>query len=202
MVIGQPTTADKWARLEPTKGAALATGDVQVHPGELLATMEDNRINLIILDVRDEADYNLFHIHGSSHVPMEKVPSVIPELLLEASANTVYVLVSNDGVAATQAWKELVAESVPNAYILDGGVNHWLSIFAAEDPEITPRSLPLRDLRPTPAPSGGEHLTYAFSAALGERYTAAKPESKDFKLEYTPKIKLQTKRGPSGGGCG
>jgi hypothetical protein len=46
-----------------------------------------------------------------------------------AEPNTVLVLVSNDETAATEAWKVVVAESVQNLYILEGGVNNWLALF-------------------------------------------------------------------------
>jgi hypothetical protein len=116
----------------------------------------------------------------------------VPELLLEPAANTVYVLMSNDEIAATQAWKQLTAESVPNVYILDGGINKWIKTFGGEDPEITP----------TATPPGQDRLIYNFPGALGDRYAAADPSPHELELEYEPKIKLQTKRGPSGGGCG
>jgi hypothetical protein len=85
-----------------------------------------------------------------------------------------------------------VAEGVANVYILEGGVNNWLSIFAAEEAEI----------RPTPTPPGNDQLHYSFAAALGARYKAAAPSPHEWELEYTPKIKLQLKRDKSGGGCG
>ena len=71
-----------------------------------------------------------------------------------------YVVMSNDEAAATEAWKTLVAERVPNVYILEGGVNNWLSLFAAEDAAIIP----------TPTPPGDDQLRYLFTAALGDRY--------------------------------
>ena len=192
LLIGQPTTADKWARLEPTKEAALQNREVQVSPAELLATTTDTQVNLVMLDVRDEADYNLFHIRGARHLPLSQLAAAIPQLLLEPAANTVYVLMSNDETAATEAWKVMTAESVPNLYILEGGINNWLSTFAVNEPEI----------QATPTPAGQDRLVYTFPAALGDRYDAADPSPHEYELEYTPKIKLQSKRGPSGGGCG
>jgi rhodanese-related sulfurtransferase len=192
LVIGQPTSAEKWSRLAPTKELALAARDVQIHPGELLATRADDAINLVMLDVRSEADYNQFHIRGARHLPQEQVEAVIPELLLEPAENTVYVLMSNDETAATDTWKTMVAQSVPNVYILEGGINRWLETFNAGDPQITP----------TPVPPGNDLLGYTFPAALGDRYSAADPSPHEWELEYTPKIQLQQKRGPSGGGCG
>jgi hypothetical protein len=192
ILIGQPSTAEKWTRVAPARELALAAREVQIHPGELLAAKADDRLNLIMLDVRDESDYNLFHIQGARHIPLKEVKASIPELLLESAANTIYVVMSNDETAATQAWKTLTAESVPNAYILEGGINNWLNVFGTEDQAITP----------TPIPPGVDSLGYTFSAALGDRYEAADPNPHEWELEYIPKIKLQLQRDKSGGGCG
>jgi hypothetical protein len=192
LLIGQPDTADKWAQIASQKEAALSNREVQIHPGELLASVADDNLNMILLDVRSEADYNLFHIHGARNVQVDQVKTIIPELLGEPAGNTVYVVMSNDEIAATAAWKVLVAESVANVYILEGGINNWIRTFAVADPNITP----------TPAAPSNDHLAYYFTAALGGRYDASNPNPLEYKLEYTPKIKLQLKRSPSGGGCG
>ena len=192
LILGQPDTADKWERIASNKEAALAAREVQIHPGELLASIADDKLNMVLLDVRSEADYNLFHIHGAQLSPPDQVKAMIPKLLREPVDNTVYVVMSNDETAATEAWKILVAESVPNVYILEGGVNNWIKTFATGEAQIMP----------TPTPTGNDRLAYLFTAALGDRYEAANPNPHEQKIEYTPKIKLQRKRSPSGGGCG
>lgn len=192
LLIGSPDTAEKWARISAEKQALLNERAVQIHPGELLASLADDRLQVIMLDVRSESDYNLFHIEGARHVPLEKLPALTKQFLANTAPNLVYVVMSNDEIAATEAWKILVAESVPNVYILEGGINYWLQIFASHDPEITP----------TPIPPGQDILIYDFPAALGSRYMAAFPNPHEWEIEYTPKIKLQIRRDKSGGGCG
>ncbi|MEW6094695.1 MAG: YeeE/YedE thiosulfate transporter family protein [Chloroflexota bacterium] len=203
LVIGQPTAADKYASLtisrtvEAEKVAftpeqLLAGRLVQIHPGELLDSLADQKLNVVMLDVRSEADYNLFHIRGAQNVPLADLETAVPALLSQPPTNTVVVLMSNDETAASDAWKVLIANSVPNVYILEGGVNNWLSIFGADEADITP----------TPVPPADDALAYTFPSALGDRYEAADPEPEAWELEYTPKIQLQRQRGPSGGGCG
>jgi hypothetical protein len=102
------------------------------------------------------------------------------------------VLMSNDEAAATEAWKVLVAESVPNAYILEGGINNWITVFGKQDAAI----------HPLPTAVSNDQLQYSFDAALGDRYPAADPVPYEWSLQYTPKIQLQNRRGVSGGGCG
>lgn len=190
MVIGQPTTADRWNVISAEKEQLLQDRAVQIHPGELLATMHEHKVKLIMLDVRSEADYNLFHLRDARRVDFEELPELASEFQLEPS-NTVFVLMSNGETAATEAWKILAAESVPNIYILEGGINAWLAVFAEEDQGIQSLSISVDD-----------HYQYIFNAALGSGYHAARPHPEDYQLEYTPKIQLQNRKGPSGGGCG
>ncbi len=192
LLIGSPTTAEKWARMEAEKGALLANRAVQIHPGELLDNLADDRQPVIMLDVRPEQDYNLFHIHGARHIRMDDLEQTADALLLDPSiSQTVIVVMSNDETAATEAWKTLVADGVPNVYILEGGINNWLSIFAVEEDGIQPKER-----------SGDDQLIYTFSAALGDQWESADPFPHEWELEYEPKIKLERKRGPSTGGCG
>ena len=194
LVIGQPTTADKWAGMAEEKTVSLEAGAVQIHPGELLASLADQKLNVLMFDVRGESDYNLFHVRGAQRVTLEDIRELVPGLLglTQNTPNTVIVLMSNDETAAAEAWKVLVAESVANVYILEGGVNNWISVFGKGEVGI----------RPTPTPAADDQLRYTFPAALGDRYEAADPAPHEWKIEYTPKIQLQRQRAPSGGGCG
>jgi rhodanese-related sulfurtransferase len=191
-VIGQPTSQDKWAMLAPEKEPLLVEERTyQIHPGELLDLMHNDKIKLFMLDLRSEADYNLFHLVDSRHTPIDTLPAQIPDFTLEP-ANAVFVLLSNHEEVATAAWKTMVAESVHNVYILEGGVNYWLDVLSAEDPAL---------VQPT-IHKGEDQLHHGFSAALGGRHALSDPDPHDYHLEYTSKVKLEMKKGPSGGGCG
>jgi hypothetical protein len=50
-------------------------------------------------------------------------------------------------------------------------------------------------------PGAPDALRYTFAAALGSTYPAADPNPGEYALEYPTKIKLELKRGPTGG-CG
>jgi len=188
--LGQPTNADRWSNIADEKQTKLENREVQISSAELLNTLHDHQLNTVLIDVRDETSYNLFHLADSQHVPLDQLETIVPELHLEPP-NTVFVVMSNDESTATEAWKYLVAESVPNVYILEGGVNDWIAIFATEDNRIHPL-----------ATSPDDTLRYEFAAALGSAFAAADPHINEFKLEFTPKIKLELKRGPTSGGCG
>jgi rhodanese-related sulfurtransferase len=194
LAMGQPTLTQKWEAVSAQKVPLLEQRAVQIHPGELLASLGNDKLNVIMFDVRSEADYNLFHIHGAANIPIQNILGMVPDLLTQsqASTSTVVVLMSNDESAATQAWQVLVAEAIPNVYILEGGINHWISVFGKDDPTI----------HLIPSATSNDKLRYSFEAALGDRYPAADPLPYEWSLEYTPKIQLLNRRGISGGGCG
>jgi rhodanese-related sulfurtransferase len=190
--IGQPTAADKWARMEATEGQRLAERQVQIHPAEMLQTMHDDTLKLTILDVRSEADYNQFHIRDAVHAPMETLPALLDDLH-ETPENEVIVVVGNDETAATEAWKFLRAESVRNLYMLEGGINNWVRTFGDEE-FLAANSRP---------GATGDDLAFSFPAALGSKLAMAAPASGLVnQFDFTPKIQLELKRGPGGGGCG
>lgn len=190
VVIGQPTNEDRWTRVSVEKQALLDERAVQIHPGELLDLIHDSAIKVVMLDVRDEVDFNQFHILDARHVPLEHLPDIISEMHFEP-ANTVFVTMSNDETAATEAWKMLVAESLPNVYLLEGGINNWIALFGDDD--LT---------KGFNAGAGEDQLCYIFDSALGSKYAAAEPDPEAHELEYTPKVKLELKRAPTSGGCG
>ena len=188
--MGQPDNVDRWARISAEKEPAITDRLIQIEQGELIATMKDDKLNLVLIDVRPEADYNQFHLLDARHVPLAEIPSIAHELTF-APANSVFVLMSNDEAAATEAWKVLVAESVPNVYLLEGGVNAWLATFGDEE------TTSLRK-----AQYADDTFAYAFPIALGARNEAAKLNLHEIEMEYTPKIVLERKRAPTSGGCG
>ena len=192
--IGQPTAEDRWNLIAPVRQPELDAREYQVHPAELLHNFHEHKLNLIVLDVRSESDFNLFHILGSDNIRIDEMSEYITEFHLKP-ANTLFVLVSNDETDATKAWKYLVAESVPNVYILEGGINNWLSTFSTEFEEefCAGEKESVAD----------EELRFQFTSALGSSCPAAYPEPEHYEhLEYDPKIKMELKRAPSGGGCG
>jgi rhodanese-related sulfurtransferase len=210
--IGSPSLEDRYNKLTFTRSETIEplnadpivntityTADqmlenrlVFITPAEAFKAKYNQGMKPVYLDVRPESDYNLYHIEGAVNVPLERLEEVIPLLLSEPPANTVFVVMSNDETAAVQAWKTLSADGVPNVYILEGGVNNWIRFFGTEEDA----------LRPNPN-AGDDQLGYLFPAALGSRYESCSPNPIEYEnLEFEEKIKLQLKRDKSGGGCG
>jgi rhodanese-related sulfurtransferase len=202
LLLGSPSLEEKYKDVEFTReinGQKVTLGAeemltrrlVQIAPAELFKTVYNQNINLILVDVRPEAEYNLYHLQGALNIPLDKLPQVIPDLLTEPPANSVFVLMSNDETGATQAWKQLVASSVPNVYILEGGINNWIAFFGERE-----------GFQPA-ASAGEDELEYIFPAALGSTYESCSPDPIQYEhLEFEARIKLELKRDKSGGGCG
>ena len=200
--IGQPSFEEKYSKVNITRDVAgkpvvfnadnaLDQRLMQVSPAEMFKTIYNQKVNLIMLDVRPESDYNLYHVNGALNVPLDQLPRIIPDLLTEPPANSVFILMSNDETAATDAWKQLVASSVPNVYILEGGVNNWITFFG-ENEGFQPVSS-----------AGDDQLKYIFPAALGSKYESCDPNPQEYEtLDFEARIKLQLQRDKSGGGCG
>lgn len=212
VVIGSPSLQDRYQRLsfKRTEQVAQPGGPPQpvirvysaddmiakrlvfVSPAEAFKARHMQAIKPVYLDVRGEADYNLYHIADSINVPLARLDAIVPDLLSEPPANTVFIAIGNDEAAAVQAWKLLVASRVPNVYVLEGGINRWIATFGAQDASIAPL-----------AGAGADQLRYAFPAALGDRYASCAPSPMRYEhLDFRPRIVLQLKRDKSGGGCG
>ena len=194
IALGQPTNADRWNWISGEQQARLDNREVQIVTEELLHTMHDSKLNLVMLDVREEKDFNLFHITDSDHVLPEEIPALINDFIA-LPANSLFVIMSNDETRATEVWKYMVAESVPNVYILEGGLNNWVDTYATpyEDEYCAGEKENLQD----------DEFKYILTSALGDHCPAAYPHLEDHEhVEYEPRIKMELKRAPSAGGCG
>ena len=195
MGMGQPTPAEKWHRVSDEKKGLLESRQVQIELGEFIDVATNNQINLVLLDVRNERDYNLFHLVDSRRVSLDEIETgtLTPELL-ELPGNTVFVLVSNDEIRSTDAWKLLVGEGLLNVYMLEGGINGWLDRFAGEGAcsGCYPRENNVTE----------GSLRYSFESALGADRPIADPDLfRDLILPFKKKVKLEVKT-VIRGGCG
>lgn len=213
LAIGSPSVEDRYQRLsfkrtEVIKTTADAKPQLVSHvysademlskrlaftsSAEAFKARFQQEMKPVYLDVRSEADYNLYHLADSINVPLDRLASIIPALLTEPAANTVFIAISNDEQAAVKAWKLLVASRLPNVYILEGGINRWIATFGADDAALKPL-----------ASAGEDQLRYLFAEALGSRYRSCSPSPMAYeKLDFQARIVLQLKRDKSGGGCG
>ncbi|HPM83041.1 MAG TPA: YeeE/YedE thiosulfate transporter family protein [Candidatus Anammoximicrobium sp.] len=190
LAIGQPTTDRKIAWQAQELDAQLDSRKIHLDPAEVLGMMHNNQIDLVLADMRSEAEYNLFHLVDAQRVTL---PELDHDWARRLSDEAVVVVMSNDEQAAERAWKRLAVQRV-NAYVLAGGINRWLDLYRANTANIPGPDHPA---------AGEDVLRHRFETALGDRVAVAKPDPKHVPArEFQPKLKLRKAVRPAGGGCG
>jgi rhodanese-related sulfurtransferase len=216
---GQPSADRRWELVAADNAAKLETRAVYADPREVAELAQDTGVYTRILDLRSEAHYNLFHPkHAVNLSPNELRDPAILKSLRALPANTAVFTLSNDEAVATEGWRLLVAEGVQNVYIVEGGINGWLTTFP-----------PLPCLAEAKeGPRKPESLAFTFFRAVGDCCDSARPEISYRRLpfdcylsanpaspghsaagvvatpaaaEFEHKVKL-TKRAVVKGGCG
>ena len=191
---GQPDLDQKWQYLAPKYQPKLEGREVQIDPAELLELMQDDYIDLWIVDVRSESDWNLFHLQDAERIPIDELAKH-RKRFANLPFGAVVVVVSNDEILATRAWQRLMVLAQPNAYILEGGLNHWLNIYGHPEDE-------LHGAAPADLTQPDGRLRHPFRLALGDRHPAAHPDPHHVpERSYTKKVKL-LKKVVRKGGCG
>ena len=87
---------------------------------ELAKWIRDDRTGLRVLDIRSDSEYGEYHIPGAIRVPLAE----IARMRLDSAAT--YVLYSEGGTHAAQAWFLLRARGMERTYFLRGGLYEWL----------------------------------------------------------------------------
>ena len=87
---------------------------------ELAKWIRDDKAGLRILDIRSDSEYDDFHIPRAIRVPLAEVA----RMPIDSAAT--YVLYSEGGTHAAQAWFLLRARGVDNVFFLRGGLYEWL----------------------------------------------------------------------------
>jgi rhodanese-related sulfurtransferase len=215
---GQPTPEAKFALLGPEVRRSVEERGIFVDPAEVVALRKDIGVKVVILDLRDETEFNLFHIGESRRVSLSELESPARlKTLLDQPPSTVTFLVGNGEAAAFTAWKHLIAQGVPNLYVIDGGMNRWLERYPV-DACVAER---------VGAADGRDGQAWRFLYATGSSQPAAWPElpsSRSFRspcaaqeaevhagaqhaarswpaYAYTKRVKLKSKAAVKGG-CG
>jgi rhodanese-related sulfurtransferase len=217
VVHGQPSPEAKFARMGPELRRSVEERAIFVDPAEVVALRKDIGVQVVLLDLRDEREFNLFHIGGSRRATLEELES--PErlkVLLDQPPTTVTFLVGSDEPSVLRAWKHLVAQGVPNVYLIEGGMNRWLERYPV-DSCVAER---------VGSPDGRDELAWRFRYATGSTQPSAWPElvaSRSFRSPcaepaatshgdahrgrswpahaYTKRVKLRSKAAVKGG-CG
>ena len=120
VVAGSPT--------RPTRGSVDVTElariveqeEDHVTAVELAKWIREAKRGLRIVDIRPDSEFDELHIPGATRIPLGELARMTLD-----SAGT-YVLYSEGGTHAAQAWFLLRARGVRNVFFLRGGFYDWL----------------------------------------------------------------------------
>jgi rhodanese-related sulfurtransferase len=104
-----------------TVSVAMAETMDWVTPGQA-ATMQNGN-KAVILDVRNNDEWNEHHIHGAVHIPLAELKDRLPEL--EAYKNSPVITQCKSGKRSAQAQIALKSAGFTNVYNMDGGIIAW-----------------------------------------------------------------------------
>lgn len=94
---------------------------------------------LLLIDVRDPAEYNTFSLPAAVNIPLKKIlESDFQKLLSQKGMDVVFY--SNGDLKAEDAWILSSRMGLQHLYIMKGGLNHWVETFfmPVEPPATAP----------------------------------------------------------------
>lgn len=94
----------------------------QVTPTEL--TLQVNRQNATVVDIRTEADFNKGHITGARHLPLAEIEKQQLAGLEKQKAEPI-ILVCQAGMTAQKAAASLLKQGFTAVSVLQGGMGSW-----------------------------------------------------------------------------
>lgn len=191
LVIGYPTPEERWNHVDEKSKQLLKSRQIFIEPAELVKLYYDDAIDLKVYDFRTEDGFNRFHIIDSERFTLDSLSEEVIIKWKSNPPNRVIVLTGTAEKSAITAWKQIKSYNIPNLYILEGGINHWLEVFqnyhdfnAIGNPAL-----------PRPA--------WEIPKAIGNAHKASEIPQEDLKsLKFEPKVKLEKIAKIQGGGCG
>jgi len=100
--------------------AAIAREEDHVTALELAAWIKDRKPGLRVVDLRDAAAFDVYHLPRAERIALESLAST------PFRATDTVVLVSDGGAHAAQAWVLLQALGLRRVTFLRGGLNEWI----------------------------------------------------------------------------
>ncbi|MBZ9611238.1 rhodanese-like domain-containing protein [Rheinheimera maricola] len=94
----------------------------QVSPTEL--TMQVNRSNAVVLDIRNEADFAKGHITSARHLPLADIEKQQLSGLEKHKAEPI-IVVCQAGMSAQKAATSLLKQGFTTVSVLQGGMGSW-----------------------------------------------------------------------------
>jgi rhodanese-related sulfurtransferase len=190
LVKGQPTPAQKFDLLGAEARRPVEERALFVHPAEVVALKNDINVQVNILDLRDEHDFNLFHLGGARRADPAGLlqASQLKELLAQPGSAVTFLVDTGEARALT-TWKALRSQGVGNLYVIEGGIDHWLELYPA--PACVAERVVSHDAGPA---------SWRFSYATGDNLPSAWPELQHSRAFRSPcQLAVSSDEGHEGG---
>ncbi len=190
IILGQPTPDSRWDIVKGTYQKRIDERAIFIQPQELVDTWYDDKLSLVIWDFRPRREFNIINIIDSYHKEENELTEKYVVDLRQNPANRITVIIGSSEQEALSVYKHLMGYGIANIYLLDGGIDNWLTQFE-EHHSFS------KTAKPTPF-----GLHFSIPEAKGARHPISEP-SKEWitNKEYEKKIKLEFKRAVAGGGC-
>lgn len=179
--------ADKHKQIEPQQLLLeLIQPTRYVSTDQVAKMIIKNDPSLELIDVRSVKEFDKFSLPRAINVPLDSLLHNI-NLNYFGIPGTKVVFISNDDIAADQAWILAKRLGFKSTYVMKGGLNLWMQTI------IDPR-------KPNESDPYTAFETYAFRQGAKLYFTGAKTENTE-----TTKIKVNVQRkkksGGAAGGC-
>ena len=90
-------------------------------PEEVKDLIDNSKNKPLILDVREQWEYDICHINDSVHIPMGKIADTDGSLKIDDTI----VVVCHHGIRSRMVAKYLIAKGFVNVINLTGGIDAW-----------------------------------------------------------------------------
>lgn len=89
----------------------------------LLAVTKMNDGNTVVLDVREQDEYNKGHIEGAVNLPLSKIKDQISTL--DAYKSNQVLIVCQDGIRSATVGKLTTKAGLKDVFVITGGMGSW-----------------------------------------------------------------------------
>ncbi|MFX1366299.1 MAG: rhodanese-like domain-containing protein [Promethearchaeota archaeon] len=104
---------------------AQAVTNISVHEAYDMINNSALYPNLLVLDVRDQSEYDFNHICNATLIPVSELESRIDEL--ESYSNTEIIVYCGTGGRSASASQILVNNGFTKIYNMNGGITEWIA---------------------------------------------------------------------------
>ncbi|MFH2012999.1 MAG: rhodanese-like domain-containing protein [Pseudomonadota bacterium] len=105
---------------------SIVEGADQIDPKTLSEWIIEGRKDFILIDIRDEKEFETGNIKSAENIPLQKL--ITKNTIEELPKDKIIVVYSNGISHASQAWLIMKSAGI-NSYILEGGLNYWNSFI-------------------------------------------------------------------------